>query len=370
MKRVLACVLMLDLLTGCGSRSRLPYAREMGDTALIRAVGVDVVQEEVELTVSAEERSGEQEGAFVLSARGTSLPAAALAVQSLGDDYVYYGYADQLLFGEEQAMQGVAHVVDHLARESELSLGMQLWVVRGAAAGEAIRAEKGRGIPARLAQLQTDGEVGAASLGCTAARLMSVLAREGSAYLPALILGERYDADGGWGQETSVLPGGYAILRRGKLVCWVNDEPARGLELMEGGAFGHVVDLMLEDGARVSLTLQRARTNCRPVFRNGDLSGLDVNCWLTAQVAQTGRKLTRNDVAWLQDALERRTGEQIVRVVELSQYWDADFMDLERRIQVAQPAKKTQIEKQWDAAFRSLDIRVEVRGTIERALEM
>ena len=370
MKRVLACVLVLGLLTGCGSRSQLPYAREMGDTALIRAVGVDIVQEEVELTVSTEGRSGGQEEALVLAARGASLPAATLAVQSLGDDYVYYGYADQLLFGEEQAMQGVAPVVDHLARESELSLGMQLWVVRGATAGEAIRAGGGLGVPARLAQLQTDGEVGAASLGCTAARLMSVLAREGSVYLPALILGERRDADGGRGQEVAVLPGGYAILRRDKLVCWVNDEPARGLELMEGSAFGHVVDLILEDGVRVSLTLQRARTNCRPVFRNGELSGLDVDCRLTARVAQTGRKLTPNDMVWLQDALERRTGEQIVRVVELSQYWDADFMDLERRTQVARPAKKTEIEKQWDAAFRSLDIRVEVRGTIERALEL
>ena len=37
------------LLSGCGS---LPYSREMGDMALLRTMGVDLLEEEVRVTVS------------------------------------------------------------------------------------------------------------------------------------------------------------------------------------------------------------------------------------------------------------------------------------------------------------------------------
>ena len=105
MKIVLVCAMLLGTLTGCGGRSWLPYAREMGETALLRTMGLDSSGERVELTVSTGSRSGGGE-ALVLSAFGDSVPAAALAVQSLGDSYVYYGHVDQLLSGEDLSCLG------------------------------------------------------------------------------------------------------------------------------------------------------------------------------------------------------------------------------------------------------------------------
>lgn len=369
MKVVLACVLSLTLLTGCGGRSWLPYAREMGDTALVRTLGLDDAGGLVELTVSTGDGSGGEE-ALVLSAQGPSIPSAALGVQSLGDSYVYYGHADQLVLGEQWAMGGVSDLLDYLAREAELGLGVQLWVVRGGAAGEAIRAAGTRGASERLAQLNTDSQLGAANINRTAAQLMAVLARQGSTYLPALNLTPARAGDGEEGAEKVLRPGGYAILRQGRLVCWAEGDAARGVELMEEQVFGQVVDLTVSDGTKVSLTLTGADTACRPVFRSGELVGLDVMCRVTARVAQTPRKLTQDELMQLQQKLEWMLGERVVQVLELAQHWDADYLWLERRVQMARPDQKTAIQEQWQQAFRALDIRVEVQGKVERSLGM
>lgn len=369
MKSLLACVLMLTLLTGCGDRALLPYAREMGDTALLRTMGVDRGEDEMTLTVSTGSRAGGQE-ALVLSASGPSLPAAALAVQSLGDSYVYYGHVDQMLVGEKQAAHGLSELVDYLAREPQLGLGVQLWVVCGGTAAQAIETAGAQGVPERLVQLNTDGELGAANISRSAAQLMTVLARQGSTYLPALTLLPAREGDGGQGGEQTLVPGGYAVVRQGRLVCRTDCEVSRGIELMEGKSSGNVVYLTLEDGTGVSLVLDDARTACRPVFQGEELTGLDVTCDLTARVAQTGRRLTSEDLEQLQQGLEQMQGERIVRALELGQYWDADFLGLERRAQLARPDKKERIREQWDDVFRSLNLRVEVRGRVERSYGM
>lgn len=369
MKIVLACALLLGLLTGCDGRGWLPYAREMGDTALLRTMGLDSSGEGVELTVSTGSRPAGQD-ALVLSAFGASVPAAALAVQSLGDSYAYYGHVDQMLLGEEMAVRGLGDVIDYLAREAELGLGVQLWAVRGGTAGQAIRAAGSRGVPERLAQLNTDSRLGAANITRSAAELMTVLARKGSTYLPALELLDAREGDGNEGGEQVLVPNGYAILRQGKLVCWVDDETARGIELMEEQAFGHVVDLTLEDGSKVSLTVDTVRTRCCPLFQAGELTGLEVTCDLSARVAQTGRQLNEADLERLQLHLELLTGEQMVQALELGQYWDADYLGLERNVQLARPDQKATIQERWDEVFRTLDIRVEVRGTVERSFGM
>jgi len=369
MKGLAVWVLVLSLLSGCGGRALLPYAREMGDTALIRTVGLDTWEDGVLLSASTGERAGGQE-TLTLSASGASVPAAALAVQSLGDSYVYYGHVDRLLIGEEQAVRGLGPLMDYLAREPQLGLGVQLWVVCGGTASQAMEQAGAGGVSQRLDQLNTDGELGSANIGCSAARLMSVLARRGSACLPALSLLPAREGDGGEGGALTLVPDGYAVLRQGRLVCRTDPEVSRGIELMEGENGGSVVDLALGDGTRVSLVTEDARIVCQPEFRGEELAGVTVNCDVNVRVAQTGRRLKEQELDELDQRLERLLGERVLRALELSQYWDADFLDLERRVQLACPHKKQAIQEQWGNVFRALGLRAEVHARIERSYGM
>lgn len=199
------------LLTGCG-RS-LPKAREMDDMALMRAMGVDaaVGPGQVEVTLSSSRRArgiqGEEEPPLVLSAKQPSVRRAMLAMQGLSDSYVFCGHVDQLLLGEEVARRGVGEALGYFARDRQLGLGAQVWLIRGAKASDAIGTGKEKGVDTRLSTLQNDGEIGTAGLTRTVGETLTALLEDGSAYLPALELSGEEEG------SAALLERGYAVLK-------------------------------------------------------------------------------------------------------------------------------------------------------------
>ena len=147
---LLAAVTAL-LLAGC---SGLPAAREMGDMALLRTLGVDPSPAGVAVTGSTGPRAkglqGDGEPALTLAADGASLSGACLVMQGQSDSFVFFGYVDQLLLGEKLAEEGVRPVLDYFSRNAELGLGAQLWLVRSGSAREALSAGGEKGLDSRL----------------------------------------------------------------------------------------------------------------------------------------------------------------------------------------------------------------------------
>ena len=185
--KIFPVLLTAVLLTGC---SGLPAAREMGDMALLRTLGVDRGAAGVEVTGStgpqAKGLQAEGESSLVLSADDDTLSAACLAMQGQSDSFVFFGYVDQLLLGETLAEQGVTPVLDYAARNTELGLGARLWLIRDGSARDAIQAGGQEGIEKRLETLRADGKMGITSLTRTAGEVYTDLLERGCAFVPAL----------------------------------------------------------------------------------------------------------------------------------------------------------------------------------------
>ena len=254
------------LLSGCG-KAALPYAREMGDMALLRTMGVDAGEEagQVRVTVSTGKRAaglqGESQPPLILSAAGESLSAACLSMQGLSDSYVFYGYVDQLLLGEEAALEGVEPVLDYFSRDVELGLGAQVWLVRGGTAQAAIEAGGETGVDSRLSTLQTDSEMGAAGITRTAGEVFSSLLEQGCAYLPALRAAGAEE-----GEQTALLEAGYGVLRDGALAGCLEGESAKGLELLTGQTAEDIIEVDLPSGRAVA-RITEVSTRCEPIFQ-------------------------------------------------------------------------------------------------------
>ena len=127
----LAAVLLLAV---CGA---LPRPREMGDMALLRVMGVDRGESGPAMSAATGPQPPEQP-ARLWRGEGSSLSAAAQAIQSRSDRYVFFGYVDQLLLGEGQSRRGVEDIFAYVARDAQLSLAARLWVVRGDTARTAL----------------------------------------------------------------------------------------------------------------------------------------------------------------------------------------------------------------------------------------
>ena len=350
-------VTLVLLLTGC---SGLPYPREMGDMALLRTMGVDLGKEGLSVTVSTGPRAkglqGEGESALVLSAQGESLSDAALTLQSLSDSYVFFGYVDQLLLGEELAGAGVTQVLDYFARDVELGLGAQLWVVRDASAQRAVEAGGDQGVEGRLSTLRLDGEMGVAALARTAGEVYTDLLEQGAAYLPALRPGTE--------EQAVLLEAGYAVLKGGTLAGFLDREAARGLELLVGKPSSDIIPVELE-GETVYVRITGGDTTCRLETEGGQVTGLTVACRVTAQLAEYRTQPNRNQLQTVEEELTRVETARLTRALTQLRAWGADCAGLGVRSALSAPEAWRQVEGDWEDWFVRLEPNLEVQVDIQ-----
>ncbi len=336
--KLVSFILCCLLLAGC---EQFPRAREMGDMALLRAMGVDRDGEDVTVTVSTGPRArglqGERESALALSARGSSLSAACLEIQGKSDEFVFFGYVDQLLLGEELVRDSVLPVLAYFARDTELGLNAQLWVVRGASAETAVDSGGEEGVDGRLSTLRTDGKMGVSVIPRAAGEVYADLLEMGAAYVPAVSIGD--------GEDASLEEAGYAVLRGGTLAGFLDGDAARGLELLAGKPKLSAEELRL-DGGRGVVKIVRARTET-----GGDRSpeSLELTCRVEAELAEHDGPLGEEDRARMEEMLADRAAAQIGAALEQMRGWGADCTGLGGG-------------EDWPERFRELEIisRVEV----------
>jgi len=350
MKKLLPVLLTAVLvLSAVGA---MPYPREMGDMALLRTMGVDQGQDGLLVTVSTGPRArglqGEREPAMSLSAQRASLSAAALALQGLSDNYVFFGYVDQLLLGEDLADRGIRPVLDYFAQDVELSLGAQLWLVRGGTAKQAIEAGGDQGLAGRLSILRTDGEMGIAAIPRTAGEVYSDLMELGASYAPALEC-----PDG----ESAPAELGYAVLKGDALAGFLEGEAARGLELLEGRPMTDVLEGWLP-GGQVTARVTGAVTLCR--LRPGD-QGLSVSCRVTAQVVECEQPLTQEEIELFCEQIRAREESRIGEALTQMRGWGADCLGLGARAALASPGVWPGLQGRWEQVFVQTEPEITLR---------
>lgn len=353
------------LLSGCG-KAALPYAREMGDMALLRTMGVDAGEAagQVRVTVSTGKRAaglqGESQPPLILSAAGESLSAACLSMQGLSDSYVFYGYVDQLLLGEEAALEGVEPVLDYFSRDVELGLGAQVWLVRGGTAQAAIEAGGETGVDSRLSTLQTDSEMGAAGITRTAGEVFSSLLEQGCAYLPALRAAGAEE-----GEQTALLEAGYGVLRDGALAGCLEGESAKGLELLAGQTAEDIIEVDLPSGRAVA-RITEVSTRCEPVFQGEELTGLRLRCRATAELAEFRAPMDEGELDQLREALEERESLRLRQVMDQLRSWGTDCTALGSQVAQANPARWENLRENWERLFSSVPLEISVQVSVSR----
>ncbi len=347
-RRIIIMYMSLMLLAGCAGQTT---GWQTGNVTLVRAVGVDLAEQGVRLSASG----GSGERPLVLAAHGATVAEGMRRLGTMGDGFVHFGHADQLLLGQDFAQTGVAQLLDFVARDRQIGPGARLWVLRDGSAEQALLSDNVN-IPARLDRL-ADGREGAVpKLGCTVTRLMSVLARGGSVAVPAL-----REEDG------ALQPDGYAVLRQGRLVGFLDGEQGLGLELLCGEGAGQPIEV-LQDGNSLVLSVGEAGALCEPDFEAGQLKGLDLRLGARLDVVQ-GAQLTPEQCQEAERQAELTLCGRVAGALACAQFWDADFAGLEQVARTACPASEWK-RVDWDAYFRTLSLRVAVSVRVDWPAEM
>lgn len=335
-----AALALLFALTGCAA---LPQPREMGDVALLRTMGVDWAEGQLEMTVSTGPRArgiqAEGQEALVLSARDSALSGAALSLRGQSDSAISFGHVDQLLLGEELSRYGVREVLDYFARDRELGLGVRLWAVRDGRARAAVESGGSQGVESRLSTLATDGELGLAAIPRTAGEVYADLLERGCAYVPALGLTQ--------GENPQLEERGYAVFRGDSLVGYLEGDSARGLELLDGQAGADVLEVQLP-GQKVTVRITRAVTVSRFAGQDGRLA---LSCWVWAQLAEYHRLPSAEEREQIQREVARQESEKVRLALSQLTAWQADCVGLGPRAGMLSPGKWSDLGEDWPRHF-------------------
>lgn len=338
------------LLAGC---TGLPQPREMGEMALLRTVGVDAAADGVRLTVSTGARSagveGEKRSALVLNGEGASLSAAALQLRQKSDSYVFFGYVDKLLLGEQSG--SIADTLGWFAHDGELGLGAKVWLLRGSDAKQAVESGGEEGVEGRLSALERDGKLSAAPMTRTAGEIYIALLDRGCAFVPVLALGEELS------------PAGYAVLRGEEVAGFLEGDAARGLELLCERPMAEIVELELPDN-RVSLRLSGAQLDCEPVFVQGKLERLELKSRVEVKLEQWQSRPSAQEREALCAALEEKLGQKIALALDALQDWQTDCVGVGSRAAIAAPWYWEALEENWPAAFSDAEYHLDVRVSL------
>ena len=349
MKKCLLCLLVLCLpLTGCRYAGVLPYGREIEDMELIRTLGVDEAPAGVVITASG----GDQEETRVVEGEADTISAAVLALQGGGDSYLYFGHVTQLLVGEGLAAQGVGPTLDYALRDVEMRLETTLYLVRGRAGAAIQEAAEEDSATERLEALAADAGLTAASMPRTAKDVLADLDRQGASFLPAVT------GDGG------LSAAGYGILKGDALAGWAQGDAALGVNLIFGKVDADVITVTAGD-TTAALRVVGAKTDVRPRWDGGRLSGLDVTCRVEANIAEGAPMPHEATLAALTRALEKLEEGRMEQALALAASLDADYLALRPAAALAAPWRKSVLLGEQGLAGLELTARAEV--TIQRS---
>lgn len=135
MKRVLICLFVCLVLTGCEA---LPFARELESTMLVQVLGVDWTESGVVLTAASDPGAGG--GTAVLSAPGRTLQEAKVALKGAGEEFVSLTHVAQIVLGANSNHRAVLEAV---LEDPALGQGATVWLTDGGTAKNLLESVEG-----------------------------------------------------------------------------------------------------------------------------------------------------------------------------------------------------------------------------------
>lgn len=362
MRRILYLLPALGLLlTGC---SALPYAHQIDRTAFMEVLGVDAAGEDGVTVTAASGPRPEDREPLALTAQAETLTAACADMGRSGADYVFFGDVEQVLVGEEQAAAGLEPLLTHMARDPELRLEAELWVVKGASASSLLlEPVEGESLPDRLAALSRNARLLGGPRPQMARGALTDLLENGAALLPALE--RRTDGEG----RPVLAEAGYAVIGDGTLRGYLGEEAAFGADLLRGLGEGRSLELPGPGPGSCALKLTGIETSFRTVFQGERLTGLRVACALETQAAERSDGvpgLGEEERRTLEAELEQRAAAAIAAALTAFQALDADAIHLLDRVALAVPWKTDRLEAQWKEVFPKLEPSIRVEATVAR----
>ena len=328
--RVMAVLLSLILLAGCG-----PQSQEMGNTAVAGVLGAEPSRRGITLWAAAEGRAGSAPTFYQGTGR---TPAGALEDLSAGGQQVVTCAHVEHILLPQSAPKLVEPLLSYAFQDTRQSTESQLWVVRTERL-EDVFSEQTDPVR-RMSVLKEFSTAGQGFRPLKLREAAASLAAGEPVLIPALDL-----------TEEGLDFGGFALYRDGAFVAWLTGETALGAALLMDQPI-HWTDSVGERG----VVLESTGCGVEPIWQGDDLAGLSLTCRLEG-IPVGGWQKKPEDVA----RLEQTVARAMTQAFAVLRRADADGAGLKGRAGLASPLRWKDLSRAWEGSFSRLPAEITVR---------
>ncbi|WP_374712305.1 Ger(x)C family spore germination protein [Symbiobacterium terraclitae] len=379
MKRVIALLILLPLLSGCWSR------RELNDVALVIALGIDMVEPaiyEVTLAVAGpgaagggkeQQGNGSQPKTIVVSERGRSFAGILRQIELHLPRRVNLTHTLLVVVGERLAEHGLGDTLDFILRAPEVRLQGMIMMARGSVR-TLLQTEPL--MEALVSKSLTEIAQARVGLEMRLWEFFSALATDyRSPMLPVVELVESSDA-AQLGQKYLAHLGGAAVLRGDRVALYLDAQEVRAITWLRGHGREGVITVPCgeEPGAEdVSFRITGASVRTRVTLQGKQPAyNVALHGRLRVSEMQCPRSLMQESVrAELLARAEQDLHDLTLRVIRKLQEAEVDPLFFGERIRALHPAvwHEVGVEK-WGKTWRQSPVTVTVHLDLETSALM
>jgi spore germination protein KC len=385
------CLLMILslLLSGCWSK------RELNELAIVAALGIDKVDNELDITVqvvdpgeiSSKQPTSGRSPVITYHSRGKTVFEAIRKMTTLTARKLYFSHLQIVVLGDELAKEGIGKPLDLISRDHEFRNDFDVIVALDSTAEEVLNVltpiEK---VPANkmLNSLKTSEKTWGTTQSIKIDELINTLNnKETSVVISAIeIHGDKSagkDQSNVKKSKASVILkyAGLAVFKEDKFIGLLSEDDSRSLGFLKDKIDSTIEILACPKGGTLSTEITHSKTKIKGKFKNGSPKinvSIDVN--QNVGEVECNIDLTKEKSIHL---VNKKTEELIKKRIEetiktVQQDYRVDIFGFGAALHRSNPKEWKKIKKDWLTIFQELPVKVEVHvntqglGTMENSL--
>lgn len=373
-KTIIITIIMaaLMLLSSCSGLTFYSDYREIDQLELIQTIGIDESEGQVTVTIcTGIPTEGGEPMIIEVTAESVSRALEEAQTHSL-KNYTSFDQVKNVVIGEGAA-KNIGKYLDFVEREISFRLGIYLFVVEDGTASDLIMEpmDENAGATELLGSLVKSVDLISSSHVFTLGDVAADLEYDGSALASAVRLEENGEILSG-GSEVSIKSSGFAVIKDGGLVCFADENEARGINILLNQFESDILEVSDGGGGIASFRLTSAKTDIKPVFESDELKSVEISVKISADVEEIQDIVNiynEDTLNFFCDEISRAEKSRIEDVLKMSSELKADFLKIGRTINMRQPVRFSKI-KDWSETLGSLNYNVNVKTEIARTYDI
>ncbi|MFX3625455.1 MAG: Ger(x)C family spore germination protein [Ectobacillus sp.] len=383
---ILFLLCSITMLSGCWNR------RELNELAFVTAIGIDKTKKNTYRmsfqVVSAEMIAGEKAVAQgekpvfrVYDATGSTLFEALRKASKEAPRRLFFGHTNLIVLGEKLARDGIQEVFDLIERDPEFRTESSVVIAKDVSANDFLKVitsfEK---VPATkvIRTLRITEKVWGENMIVTVADIIKGLVSPGkepviSAFnsIGHIKEGQRIETTHVTEPKVKLQAGGLGIVKRGKLIGWLQKDESRGLAWIQNKMKSTIIQVNWKgkkDAVAIELIRQHTTVDASV---NGKNIKIHIHVKAEGDIAETKAPIQIMNVEHifaLQTLWRKEIEKEIMTAVTRAQKEKTDIFGFGEVVHRTSPKTWKTLEKRWhDVTFPKLDVDVNVQAFVRRS---